>query len=92
MLLRKMNAHEIIIEICKFKDFSLGCSLIEDCFENSKFEEKDWHLTRKYLEAINSAIKFRMCYLIISKRPILRLHAINYIRRSINRDTWRVTC
>ena len=83
-----MNPQELIIEINKFTDFSLASKLIEDCFENSKFEEKDWLLAMKYVESINSSVKFRMCYLMFKKRPSLMSEAIKCIKRSINSDIW----
>lgn len=93
-LLKKMNPQELIIEINKYQDFNLGSKLIEDCFENSKFHDNDWLLAMKYLESVNTPIKFRMCYLIFQIRPNLKSYAISCIKRSINDTVWndKISC
>lgn len=83
VLLRKMCPQDLIIEIAKFKDFDLGCKLLEDCFENVKIEENDWLLSMKYLEQIESLIKFRIYKMILMFRNSLYNQAITCLKRSI---------
>lgn len=87
-LLRKMFPQELIIEIIRFQDVSLGIKLISDCINSCRFEDKDWVLAMKFLESVNSPTKFHMCFLILEKKPGLKGQTITLIKRSINNQVW----
>lgn len=87
-LLRKMYPQELIIEISKFQDSALGLKLISDCINSSRFDDKDWVLAMKFLETVDSAIKFHMCNLIFTKKSNIKNQAITLLKRSINNSVW----
>lgn len=87
-LLRRFYPQELIIEIHRFKDTTLASNLISDCIDNPKFEDKDWVLAMKSLEAVFSFSKAATSLMMLKRKPNLRAQTINLLKKTVCDSLW----
>lgn len=88
LLLRRFYPQELIIELHRFKNTVLTSSLIPDCINDTRFEDKDWVMAMKSLDSVHSFLKSTTSLLILQKKPNLRVHAISFLKKTVCDALW----
>jgi len=88
LLLRRFYPQELIIELHRFHNTVLSSSLLADCIESQKFEDKDWVMAMKSLDAVRSHLKSTTSLLILQRKPNLRQQTISFLKTTVSNTLW----